>query len=109
MLASDGTIVGGTIVDQGSGVKFQGGTLSGVIYDGTLDLSANSSTVYIANSLTANNLAGAEPGTINLTGYNDSIYFEGNQTFNNATIDLGNTSGYYDTSTTTTPTIPARC
>ena len=96
ILPSSGSIVGGTIVDQGSGVKFQGGTLSGVIYDGTLDLSANSSSVYIANSLTANNLAGAEPGTINLTGYGDSIYFEGNQTFNNATINLGNTSGYYD-------------
>ena len=96
ILPSSGSIVGGTIVDQGSGVKFQGGTLSGVIYDGTLDLSPSSSSVYIANSLTANNLAGAEPGTINLTGYGDSIYFEGNQTFNNATINLGSTSGYYD-------------
>ena len=96
ILPSGGSIVGGTIVDQGSGVKFQGGTLSGVIYDGTLDLSPSSSSVYIANSLTANNLAGAEPGTINLTGYGDSIYFEGNQTFNNATINLGSTSGYYD-------------
>ena len=32
-----------------------------------------------------------------MTGVDDSIYFEGNQTFNNATINLGNTSGYYDT------------
>ena len=97
VLASGGTIVGGTIVDQGSGVSFQSGTLSGVTYDGTLDLSPNNSTVYIANSLTANNLAGTGPGTINLTGISDNIYFEGNQTFNNATINLGNTSGYYDT------------
>ena len=97
ILPSSGSIVGGTIVDQGSGVKFQGGTLSGVIYDGTLDLSPSSSSVYIANSLTANNLAGTGAGTINLTGYGDSIYFEGNQTFNNATINLGSTSGYYDT------------
>ena len=44
ILPSGGTIVGGTIVDQGSGVKFQGGTLSGVTYDGTLNLSANNST-----------------------------------------------------------------
>ena len=97
VLASGGTIVGGTIVDQGSGMSFQSGTLSGVTYDGTLDLSPNNSTVYIANSLTANNLAGTGPGTINLTGISDNIYFEGNQTFNNATINLGNTSGYYDT------------
>ena len=55
VLASGGTIVGGTIVDQGSGMEFQGGTLSGVTYDGTLDLSPNNSTVYIANGLTANN------------------------------------------------------
>ena len=97
ILASGGTIVGGTIVDQGSGVEFQSGTLSGVTYDGTMDLSPNNSTVYIANGLTANNQAGAAPGTINLTGVSDSIYFEGNQTFNNATINLGSTSGYYDT------------
>ena len=63
VLASGGTIVGGTIVDQGSGVSFQGGTLSGVTYDGTLDLSPNNSTVYIANRLTANNwqALGPEP------------------------------------------------
>ena len=97
VLPSGGTIVGGTIVDQGSGVLFQSGTLSGVTYDGTLDLSAYNSTVYIATSLTANNLAGTAPGTINLTGEYDYIYFEGNQTFNNATINLGSTSGYYDT------------
>ena len=96
VLASGGTIVGGTIVDQGSGVLFQSGTLSGVTYDGTMDLSPNNSTVYIANGLTANNQAGAAPGTINLTGVSDSIYFEGNQTFNNATINLGSTLGYYD-------------
>ena len=42
-------------------------------------------------------MAGTGPGTINLTGISDNIYFEGNQTFNNATINLGNTSGYYDT------------
>ena len=96
ILPSSGSIVGGTIVDQGSGVEFQGGTLSGVIYDGTLNLSPYNSTVYIATGLTANNLAGTGPGTINLTGEYDSIYFEGNQTFNNATINLGNTSGYYD-------------
>ena len=97
ILPGNETIVGGTIVDQGSGVSFQGGTLSGVTYDGTLNLSPNYSTVYIANGLTANNLAGTGPGTINLTGYSDTIYFEGNQTFNNATINLGSNSGYYDT------------
>src|SRR5208283_1677349 len=32
VLASGGTIVGGTIVDQGSGLSFQGGTLNGATY-----------------------------------------------------------------------------
>ena len=74
ILASGGTIVGGTIVDQGSGVEFQSGTLSGVTYDGTLNLSPNNSTVYITTSLTANNLAGTGPGTINLTGERQHLF-----------------------------------
>src|SRR6266404_7543082 len=96
-LASDGTIVGGTIVDQGSGMHFQGGILSGLTYDGTLNLSANSAAVYIANGLTATGQNGSGPGTINLTAVSDSIYFEGNQTFDNATINLGSATGYNDT------------
>ena len=96
VLASAGTIVGGTIVDQGSGIEFQGGTLSGVTYDGTLNLSANSSSVYVATSLTATGVNGTGAGTVNLTGTSDDIYFEGNQTFDNATINLGSATGYSD-------------
>ena len=96
VLASDGTISGGTIVDQGSGLTFSGGTLSGVTYDGTLNLSANSSSVYVATSLTATGANGTGAGTVNLTGTSDDIYFEGNQTFDNATINLGSATGYAD-------------
>ena len=96
VLASDGTISGGTIVDQGSGMTFQGGTLSGVTYDGTLNLSASSSSVYVATSLTATGVNGTGAGTVNLTGTSDDIYFEGNQTFDNATINLGSATGYSD-------------
>ena len=95
-LNSGGTISGGTLSSTGGNFEWAGGTLSGVTYDGTLNLSPNNFDVYIANGLTANNLAGTGPGTINLTGYSDTIYFEGNQTFNNATINLGSNSGYYD-------------
>ena len=52
---------------------------------------------------------GTGPGTINLTGDQRHIYFEGNQTFDNATINLGSASGYADSSTTMTPTATARC
>ena len=67
-LASSGTIQNGTIVDQGSGIAFAGGTLSGVSYDGTLNLSSTSSYVYITNGLTLAGVNGTGLGTINLTG-----------------------------------------
>ena len=74
---------------------FQGGTLNGVTYDGTLDLSPNSvECVFIANGLTATGVNGTGAGTVNLTGTSDNIYFEGNTTFDNATINLGSASGY---------------
>jgi RHS repeat-associated protein len=92
----DGTIVGGTIVDQGSGMQFQRGTLDGVTYDGTLDLSAPFSIVSIANGLTATGVNGSGPGTVNLTGFEDGIFFQGNTTFDNATINLGGASGFGD-------------
>ena len=38
-LVSGGTIENGTIADAGSGLTFTGGTLSGVTYDGTMNLS----------------------------------------------------------------------
>jgi hypothetical protein len=96
VLASDGTIVGGTIVDQGARVVFSGGTLNGVRYDGTLDLSPNASNVYIANGLTATELNGTAPGLVNLTGKNGAINFEGTQTFDNATVTLGGAAGQDD-------------
>ena len=51
-LTTSGTIENGTIVDQGSGIAFSGGTLSGVTYDGTMSLSTTSSYVYLTNGLT---------------------------------------------------------
>jgi hypothetical protein len=95
VLASDGTIDGGTIVDQGAGLKFQGGTLNGVTYDGTMDLSANSSYFYVANGLTMHAVNGSGPGMLNLTGVSDTVYFEGNQTIDNSTITLGSAAGGY--------------
>jgi fibronectin-binding autotransporter adhesin len=84
-------------VDQGSGVNFQGGLLSGVTYDGTLTMSATSSSVSVSNGLTMTGVSGSGAGAINLTGIDDSINFEGNQTFDNATVTLGSgASGYSD-------------
>ena len=89
-LASSGTIENGTIVDPGSGIAFAGGTLSGVTYDGTMNLSTTSSSVTITNGLTLAGINGTGTGTINLTGQSTDIYAEGGQTLNNATLNIGN-------------------
>ena len=65
-------------------------------YDGTLDLSPNSSSVIITNGLTATGASGTGPGTVNLTGMWGHVYFEGTQTFDKATINLGSSTGYDD-------------
>jgi hypothetical protein len=81
------TIAGGTFVCDG-------GTLGGVTYDGTLDLSGAGASVYLVGGTVVNNAAGAGAGTINDTGENSTLYFDKTQTFNNATINLGSTSGF---------------
>lgn len=92
VLESGGTISGGTVQDAGSGLSFQGGTLDGVAYDGTLDLTSSSSSLHIADGLTATGANGTGPGTIKLGNYSD-VYFDNTQTIDNATIAL---TGYGD-------------
>ncbi len=89
-----GTLSGGTIVSSGGTIVWSGGTLSGVSYDGTLNLSSTSSYVYITNGLTLAGASGTGLGTINLTGQSTQIYAEGGQTINNATLNIGNSNGY---------------
>ena len=94
-LVSGGTIENGTIADAGSGLAFTGGTLSGVTYDATMNLSASSSYVYVTNGLTMAGVGGTGTGTINLTGQSAQLYAEGSETLNNATINIGNNSTDY--------------
>jgi hypothetical protein len=91
-----GTVQGGTVTPSGLGFSGSGGTLSGVTYDGTLDLSGSGDSVDLASGTVVNNAAGTSAGTINDTGNGSDLYFDTTQTFNNATINLGNTSGYSD-------------
>jgi hypothetical protein len=83
-----GTIEGGTVVDTGSGMVFEGGALSGVTYDGTLDLTPAYASLDVINGLTATGEDGSGPGVINL-GYDSSVTFEDNQTLDNATVTVG--------------------
>ncbi len=105
-LASSGSINGGTIKDAGAGFVWNSGTLSGVTYDGTLDMSAAGSVLKIgAGGLTAKNAAGTGPGTISLTGSGSQLIVLNNQTLDNATINIGAASGnatIYDYDTTST-------
>ena len=99
----NGEISGGTIADAGSGLVFNGGTLDGVTYQGTLDLSAGGESLYVtSNGLTAQGSGGVGNGTINETGSNDQLLLQDTQTLNNVTLNLGSKSGYayleeYDT------------
>jgi hypothetical protein len=93
-LTNNSVISGGTIVDHGSGISFQGGKLNGVIYDGTLDMSANSSNLYVYGGLTTHAMNGTGNGTINMTGTSSQLFFVGTQTFDNAVINMGDDTHY---------------
>ena len=89
-----GTVQGGTVTPSGLSFSGYGGTLSGVTYDGTLDLSGAS--VHLARGTVVNTAAGKAGGTIDI-GERSKPFFDNTQTFNNATINLGSTSpGYND-------------
>ena len=98
-LYSGGTIEGGTIVYPGSGIVFSGGTLSGVTYEGPLNLTVSSSSLYVTDGLTVTGSSGSGPGTINLTGANSYLYMEGTETLNTATntatLNIGGSSYDY--------------
>ena len=95
ILGPGGTLSGGTTKLTGGTFVWDGGRLSGVTYDGTLDLSGSGASVHLASGTVVNDAAGTGAGTINDTGISSELYFDNTQTFNNATINLGNTSGYF--------------
>jgi hypothetical protein len=92
-LDAGGTISGGTLLASGGTFEWTGGDLNGVIYQGTLDLSAASSVLEITGGLTVTDNSGSQPGTVNVTGVFSQLVFVDGQTFDNATVNLGNSSG----------------
>ncbi len=95
-LNSGGSISGGTIASTAGTINWNGGTLSGVTYEGVLNLTSSGAPGVVANGMTMAGSNGNGPGAINVTGNSASLSFDNTQTFNNATITLGNTNGYYD-------------
>jgi hypothetical protein len=76
----------GTIADAGSGMSFAGGTLNGVTYQGTLDMSPSGSWVYITGGF---NTSSSSPATVTLTGSGSSFQMIGNETIDNTIINIG--------------------
>ena len=87
-----GTIVGGTLVATGGTFGWAGGTLDGVTYQGPLNLSQASSSLYIKDGITLTGAGGSGNGTINLTGTGSYLYAVGTETLDNATLNIGNGS-----------------
>jgi fibronectin-binding autotransporter adhesin len=82
-------IIGGTIT--GSEMSFTGVMrLSGVTYDGTMDLS--DAGLEILNGITLAGADGTGPATILMTGYPSGLVFQGTQTFDNAVVTIGGTA-----------------
>ncbi len=90
-LNSGGTIAGGTLVSTGGTFDWAGGTLDGVTYQGILDLSPTSSSVYVKDGFNV----GAGGATINLTGNYGELYASNTETLDNATINIGSSNYTY--------------
>ncbi len=85
-----GTITGGTIAAGGSDFLGQYGTLDGVTYQGTIDMSLTYATLFLADSLTMTGAGGSGAGTINLTGDGAQLIAQDNFTLDNAVLNIGN-------------------
>jgi hypothetical protein len=90
-LVLTGSIANATVNDAGAGIAFQGSqsTLNHVTYQGTMDLSAVSSTVMVLNGLTFKGLNGSGAATVLLTGLGSTVSVQGQQTLDNALLDIG--------------------
>jgi hypothetical protein len=91
-----GTIAGGTVLDTGGGLNAGGrATLSGVTYQGLLDLSRPFQQLAVANGITLTDISGTQAGTIMLTGAASRLLASTSETLANATIYLGSASQTY--------------
>ncbi len=90
-----GTISGG--VATSAGVFFAADaaadTLSGVKFKGPLDVATAGVNVAASNGTTFVGSSGSGPGLIDLSGQSDGFSFDGTQTFDDATLELGAASG----------------
>jgi hypothetical protein len=94
-MALNGTINGGIFsVSTAATVTFNNAGLNNVAYQGILDLSENYAYVSLLGTTSFAGAAGHGVGTINLTGYDSTLYADGYFTLDNATLDIGNNGNY---------------
>jgi hypothetical protein len=90
-----GTIEGGTVVDATGALALEGGTLSGVTYEGPLNLSATNALVYVEDNSSVTGAGGNGPGTVTISGANADLDFTNSSLFDKATIGIGNATTAY--------------
>ncbi len=89
-----GTIACGSILDAGGGLGSSGGTLSGVTYDGVLDLSRPFAQLSVARGLTVQGQAAGQAGEILLTGAQSSLTASTSETLATQIV-LGSVAQFY--------------
>ena len=95
LLGAGSTLSGGTVSLGSSGIFVaDGGTLSGVTFQGTLNLNAANASLYAAGDLNVEAADGGS-GTINLTGNEAALIYTESATLDNVTVDLGSLDGSY--------------
>ncbi len=75
-------------------ITLSSGTLSGVTFDGLLNMSGADNSIHLDNGTTVVGSSGSGAGVIKLTGSNDALYFDNNQTVSDETIYLGSDEHY---------------
>ncbi|HXV01793.1 MAG TPA: hypothetical protein VG166_14965 [Caulobacteraceae bacterium] len=103
-LGAGGVISGGTIIQNGGSIAYDGATLEGVTVEGTLNLRGAGSSVTIAGAgIVLTGAGGSGPGAISVPGDNSYIFVEGNQTLDNAAAVFGDATGLEQVQTSSAP------
>ena len=90
-----GTITGGTIVDAQGGLDISYGVFDGVTYDGTLDVGFEGA-VDVVDGFSLLGASGSGNGTLDLNNGGSGIITDDTETFDHATVNIGDASGETD-------------
>lgn len=86
-------IVGGTIQDANGVMRFAYGLLTGVTYEGVLNLTQAGAGLRVTGGLAVTGASGVGPGVINLTSEGAVFEVQDTETLDNATLNIGSVTG----------------